>query len=290
VFPLYYQSTDDDIRTIRVLWPFITYSNSPGRFSVKVWPLFGKDAIRSDYFNWYLLWPFFQRVEKYPGTEQAHVYTASPFPLYISQQTAYSCTTDILWPLFTYYHHYATGHHRYSLRPIFTYGTGGGIDEISILSLYSYKKDGRKGTESGTGKGYVSVGEDDVFTERKYMLISTIQKRYRKGCMVYARYRFWPFAEYTWDREKGSHLKVPEIISLKNDFWDLNLGRFLRFVDLRETPITRELSLLFGLSGRTEVKACPHIPPPPESGDDNWTELITGSFGKREHVVQRRRP
>ncbi len=281
MFPLYYQSIEDENRTIRLLWPLITYANSPGRVSIKMWPLFGKDAIRRDYFNWYLLWPLFQRVEKYPGTEQAQAYTALPFPLYVRQETAYSCSTDILWPLITYYHHYASGHQRFSFRPLFTYGTGGGIDEISILYLYSYKRDQRKGTETGTGYGYVSVGEDDVFTEQKYMLISTIQKRYRKGCMVFARYRFWPLAEYTWDLERGSHLKVPEIISLKNDFWDLNLGRFLRFVDLRDTPITRELSLLFGLSGRTEVKACPHIPLPPRPGDDNWSELITGAFGKR---------
>ena len=281
LFPLYYQSTDDDIRTIRLLWPLITYSNSPGRFSMKIWPLFGKDAVRQDYFNWYLLWPFFQRVEKYPRTDQAYTYTALPFPLYMKQETAYSCSLDFIWPLITYYHHYATGHQRFTFRPLFTYGTGGGIDEISILYLYSYKRDRRKGIESGTGRGYVSVGEDDVFTEQKYMMISTIQKRYRKGCLIFARYRFWPVAEYTWDLEKGSHLKVPEIISLKNDFWDLNLGRFLRFVDLRDTPITRELSLLFGLSGHTEVKTWPHIPPPPKPGDDNWSELILGAFGKR---------
>lgn len=281
MFPLYYESHDDDVETIRLLWPFITYADSPGRSSFKVWPLFGKDAIRQDYFNWYVLWPFFQKTVKYPGTEQAAAYCALPFPLYVHQETAYSSTTDIIWPLITYYHHYPTGHQRYSFRPFLTYGTGGGVEELSIFFFYSSKKDRRKGTETGTGSGYVSVGDDDIFTERKFLLINTIQKRYRKGFLVYSRYRFWPFAEYTWDLEKGSHFKFPEVISLKNDWWDLNLGRLLRFVDFRDTPITRELNLLFGLSGRTDIKKFPHISRPPKPGEDNWTELITGAFGKR---------
>jgi hypothetical protein len=74
---------------------------------------------------------------------------------------------------------------------------------------------------------------------------------------------------------------MPEIIPLTNDFWDQNLGRLLRFVDLRETPITRELSMLFGFSKRTELKAPPYISRPPKPGDDDWSELILGSFGKR---------
>ncbi|MBM3298759.1 MAG: hypothetical protein FJY85_02250, partial [Deltaproteobacteria bacterium] len=41
LFPLYYESTYDDSRTIRVLWPIFTYANSPGRSSLKVWPLIG---------------------------------------------------------------------------------------------------------------------------------------------------------------------------------------------------------------------------------------------------------
>jgi len=281
LFPLYYESQDEDALTRRFLWPIVTYANSPGRFAVKVWPIIGKDAIRDEYFNSFLLWPLFQKIDKHPGTRQAYSYRALPFPLFVQQSTPVDSTTDILWPIFSYYKHYPTGHRRYSFRPLFTYGTGGGIEELSILFLYSSKKDLRKGTESGTGDGYVSVGSDDVFTEKKFMLISTIQKRYRKGMLVYSRYRFWPFAEYTWDLEKGSHLKVPEIISLKSDWWDLNLGRLLRFVDLRETPITREISLLFGLSGRTEIKKCPHIPCPPKPGEDGWSELITGAFAKR---------
>lgn len=281
LFPLYYESTDDDAHTIRLLWPLITYARSPGRNAYKVWPLFGKDAIRNDYYNCFFLWPFFQRVDKYPGTEQASSYTALPFPLYMRQDDRVSTSTDLLWPLFTYYHHYPSGHTRYSLRPFFTYGTGGGIEELSILFVYSSKKDRNKGISSGSNDGYISVGDGEVFTERKFFMISTIQKRYRKGGLVFSRYRPWPFAEYTWDLDKGSHLKIPEIIPVKNDWWDLNLGYLLRFVDLRDTPITRELSVLFGLSHRTELKTHPHIAFPPKPGDDTWTELISGSFGKR---------
>ncbi len=281
LFPLYYETTDDDARTIRVLPPIVTYANSPGRSAFKVWPLFGKDAIRNDYYNVFVLWPFFQRIDKYPGTEQASRYTALPFPLYMRQETFYSSSTDLLWPLISFYHHYRSGHRRYSVRPFVTYGTGGGIEELSLFFLYSYKKDYNKGISSTNSDGYVDVGDDEVFTERKMLFVSSIQKRFRKGCLVYAKYKFWPFAEYTWDLAKGSHLKVPEIISLKSDFWDLNLGRFLRFVDFRDTPITRELSLLFGFTGRTEVKTHPHIPLPPRPGDDGWAELMLGSFGKR---------
>ncbi|MFH0821705.1 MAG: hypothetical protein V2B18_03065 [Pseudomonadota bacterium] len=99
--------------------------------------------------------------------------------------------------------------------------------------------------------------------------------------MVYARYRFWPFAEYTWDVKKGSHFKFPEVVSLKSDFWDLNLGKLLRIIDFRDTPVTTELSALFGLTGRTEIKQVPHIPMPPKPGDDGWGELISGAFDKR---------
>jgi len=281
LFPLYYESTYDGVRTRRILWPLITYANSPGRFSAKLWPLVGRDVIGRDYDNWFFLWPFFQKIDKYPGTRQAESYYGLPFPLFVQRRTVYDCNIDIIWPIFSYYHHYKTGHHRYSFRPLFKYGTGGGIEEISLLGLYSHKVNHRKGTISGTGHGYVSVGSDDIFTEEKFLLVSTIQKRFRKGCLVFARYRFWPFAEYTWDIAKGSHLKVPDFIGLRNDWWDLNLGRLLRFVDFRDTPITRELSMLFGFSQYTEVKTHPHIEPPPEPGEDDWSELILGAFGKQ---------
>ncbi|HMK33888.1 MAG TPA: hypothetical protein VK463_02395 [Desulfomonilaceae bacterium] len=281
LFPLYYESTVDDARTRRFLWPIITYADSPGRQAFKVWPLFGADTVKNEYQTFYLAWPFFQVTDRHMGTEQASSYRALPFPLYVRQDTNYSTTTELLWPLITYYHHYASGFKRYSVRPLFSYGSGGGIEEFSLLYLYSYKKDRNKGTTTGSNSGYISVDGDDVFTERSFLMVSKIQKRYRKGGLVFAMYRFWPFAEYVWDIEKGSHLKFPEIIPLRNDWWDINLGRLLRFVDFRETPITRELSLLFGLSNKTEIKPQAGIPRPPRPGDDNWTELITGSFGKR---------
>jgi hypothetical protein len=52
-------------------------------------------------------------------------------------------------------------------------------------------------------------------------------------------------------------------------------------VDFRDTPITSESSILFGLRQKTEIKQYPFISCPPKPGDDNWSELITGSFGKR---------
>jgi hypothetical protein len=279
LFPLYYESSDDDAKTIRLLWPIITYADSPGRSSFQVWPLLGTDRVRNDYHNRYFLWPLFQAIDKHPGTEQASSYRALLFPVFSWQEDCYSSSTSLLWPLLNYYHHHRSGHRRYSLRPLFTYGTGGGIEEINILYLYSSKKDYRKGTSSVDG--YVSVADDEVSTERRFLFMSSIKKRFRKGLLVYAKYKFWPLAEYTWDLDKGSYFKFPEIIPLKNDWWDLNLGYLLRLVDLRETPITREVSLLFGLSRRTDVKVVPHIPKPPRSGEDNWSELITGSFGKR---------
>ncbi len=281
LFPLYYESTDDDARTMRLLWPFITYADSPGRKALKVWPFFGRDQIRNEYFSRYVLWPLFQNVEKHPGTEQATSFKALPFPLYMNTKTCYDSSTDIVWPFFNYYRHRG-GHTRYTLWPFFKYGSGGGIEQLNLLYLYSYKKDLHKGTtDSGNTKGYVSVEDDEVYTERKFLMVSTIQKRYRKGCLVFSRYRFWPFAEYTWDLQKGSHLKIPEIIPLKNDWFDLNLGRLLRFVDFRDTPITREFSYLFGLRKKTQLKTFSHIPPAPKPGEDDWAELISGAFGNR---------
>ncbi|MDD3473223.1 MAG: hypothetical protein PHS86_10595, partial [Syntrophaceae bacterium] len=122
--------------------------------------------------------------------------------------------------------------------------------------------------------------QDEVMTEQRFLFFSRIQKRYRKGHLVYAKYRFWPFAEYSWDLEKGSYLKVPEIIPVRNDWWDLNLGRFLRLIDWRDTPVTTEVSLLFGLSRKNELKQRPHINKPPKPGNDDWSELISGAFGQ----------
>lgn len=279
LFPLYYESEDDGARTQRILWPIMTYANDQCRSTLKVWPLFGRDRIRNDYNNMFLLWPFFQIIDKYMGQEQRSSLKALPFPLYLSRETNYDYNLDLLWPLFSYYKHYASGHQRYSFRPFFSYGYGGGVEEFSFL-IYSSKKDRNSGKSSKSTDGYISLGTDEVVTEQKFMFMSAIQKRYRKGLLVYTKYRFWPFAEYIWDLDKGSHWKIPEIIPVKNDWWDLNLGRFLRIVDLRDTPITRELSYLFGLGRKNEVKNHLNIPAPPKSGDDNWSELIMGSFRK----------
>ena len=208
LFPLYYESEDDGAKTYRFLWPLITYANDQHRSTLKVWPLFGRDHIRNDYNNRFLLWPFFQITDKYMGQEQWTSLKALPFPLYVCNQTNYDYSLDLLWPLFTYYKHYASGHQRYSLRPFFTYGYGGGVEEFSIL-FYSSKKDMRSGTSSSSTDDYISLATDEIVTERKFFFMSAIQKHYRKGLLVYAKYRFWPFAEYTWDADKGSHWKVP---------------------------------------------------------------------------------
>ncbi|MFH0821706.1 MAG: hypothetical protein V2B18_03070 [Pseudomonadota bacterium] len=164
LFPLYYESVEDNIKTTRIMWPFITYANDPGRHSIKVWPLAGRDAIRNEYFNWYVLWPFFQHTLKHPGTEQWEKHTSSPFPLYINKENAYSTSTSILWPFLDYYHHYATGYKSYKFRGLFKYGSGGGITDIDIFYFYSYKRDERKGTEAAPG--FVHVSGDEVFTEK----------------------------------------------------------------------------------------------------------------------------
>ena len=281
LFPLYYESTDDGIRTMRFLWPFITYANNPGRQSFKIWPIYGKDAIKNEYFNEFALWPLFQKTEKHPGTAQAETYIACPFPLYSRQQSPYYTTTNILWPLISYSFQYKTGHQTYQFRPFFKYGTGGGVEEYNILYLYSYKKDCRTGKVEKSTDPKVIIGDDEVFTERNFFYISTIQKRYRKGCLVHSRYRFWPFADYQWDAAKGTHLKFPAVVTLRNDFFDLNLGKLFRIIDLRETPFTRELSVLFGLHQETQFKKVPHLPYPPKPGEDSFTELLTGSFGNR---------
>jgi hypothetical protein len=283
LFPLYYESNYDQEHTIRILWPLVTYAKSPGRNAFKVWPLYGKDLVTNRYANTFFLWPFFQQIDKYPGTEQHYSYTAAPFPLYMRTETKCATTTDFLWPFISYYKD-ARGHRKYSVRPIFSYGTGGGIEELNIFYVYTSKKDRRKGTsESSTESsgGYISVGDDEVFTEKKFLMMSSIQKRYSKGCLVYAKYKFWPFAEYSWDLNKGTHLKVPELTGIKNDWWDLNWGRLLSLIDIRDTPITREISYLFGLSQETKFKAIPYVQHPPKPGDDSWSELLAGSFGQR---------
>lgn len=280
LFPLYYRSRDDDAVTNRILWPIITYADSPGRSALKVYPIAGRDRVRNDYYHWFFLWPFFQHTTRYPGTEQEDSWTALAFPVFQKFETPYSRSYKFFWPLISYYEHFE-GHKVFRFRPFFAYGTGGGVEEINIMYLYSKRTEVNDGGETSGADGYVSVLGDEVFTERKFLMMSSIQKRYRQGRLVFSRYRFWPFAEYTWDVESGSRLKVPEIIPVKADFWDVNLGRYLRFIDFRQTPITDELSLLFGLSRRTEIKDHPRIPSPPEPGDDDWTELISGSFGKR---------
>jgi hypothetical protein len=244
-----------------------------------VWPIAGYDDIKiQNYKNKFLLWPFLQSTERFMGTPEFETYKATPFPLYIRKDTAFSYQVDLLWPFVSYYEHYKSGFKRYTFRPFFTYGTGGGREELSIFYLYSSSSDRDSGTSSSSG--YVSIVGDEVVTESKFLLINKIRKRFKKGQLVYARYRFWPFAEYTWDLEKGTHFKFPEIIPLNSDWWDINLGHYLRFVDIRDTPFVREISMLFGLSKKTEVKNYPTVAKPPKPGDDGWSELIMGSFGK----------
>ncbi len=90
MFPLYYESSDDNALTKRILWPFITWARSPGRQTTKIWPIAGTDHIRNDYHNWFVAWPFFQVTERYPGTDQMSSYKALPFPLYVKEETKYA--------------------------------------------------------------------------------------------------------------------------------------------------------------------------------------------------------
>jgi len=76
-------------------------------------------------------------------------------------------------------------------------------------------------------------------------------------------------------------LKLPEIIPSTDQWWDLNMGRLLRIVDVRDTPISREISLFFGLRQKTELKQSAYIDAPPIPGDDDWKELVIGAFGRQ---------
>lgn len=281
LFPLYYQSSEDDILTHRFLWPIVTYADSPGRQAFKVWPLIGTDSIHNDYFNKFALWPLFQKIDKYPGTRQAYSYVAAPFPVYVNECTPHDKSTSLLWPFLNYYQH-KSGFTRYSLWPFVKYGSGGGREEVNLFYIYNYKKDLRTGEkESGRSKGHIAIGDDEVFTERKFALVNSIQKRYRKGELIYTKYKFWPFGEYSWDKRKGTHLKIPAVLTFKNDWFNLNLGSLLNIIDIRETPITRETSFLFGLSRNSYEKQVPNIPPPPSPGSDNIEEMILGAFGEK---------
>ncbi len=160
--------------------------------------------------------------------------------------------------------------------PFIKYGSGGGLEELNLFYLYSYKKDWRRGTTSTSSDARLQVDGESVYTEQKFLyFISTIQKQYRKGLLVYGSIASsGRLREYVWDLEKGSHLKMPEIIPLTSDFWDQKSRASVAIRRFARDPHNAGTEHAFSVSARDRTQSSPLHSPATEPENDDWSELI----------------
>lgn len=102
LFPLYAESSINDVHTTTVLWPIGSKTTGPRVERFRVWPLYGTSVLKNEYRKKFVLWPIYNSVE--------YTNTRNPgggfilFPVYGRVATEKALNQWFLPPFFRFAH------------------------------------------------------------------------------------------------------------------------------------------------------------------------------------------
>ncbi len=204
LFPLYADTREGDFRARHLLWPFIRYGKGGGRSSFRIWPLVGWKEKEGWYKKFFVLWPFFARVQTLLGTE--HPTDSWYFlPFYARQQTAFGKIHYFLYPFFSYQRHERPGHRfrEWTLPwPFVRITRGDKVWKTEIWPLWGRRKKPKYANQFVLYPVYRSLvyGEPRKRTHRRYILPfywSWSLRDEERNELIGKRVKGWPLFDYT---------------------------------------------------------------------------------------------
>lgn len=148
LFPFYADTQKGEHRAWHFLWPFVKWSKGGGKSAFRIWPFVGWKQKENRYRKFFLLWPFFARVQNRLGSERP---TDSWFflPFYGRQQTPFGKVRYYLYPFFSYQRNERPGNRFREWRipwPLLTIARGDRIRQTEVWPFWGRKR--RVGTRS----------------------------------------------------------------------------------------------------------------------------------------------
>ena len=270
LFPLYMQSSVNEVETHDVLWPFVSWTRGDKISRTRVFPFYGESSLEDAWKKRFVMWPIWTSVRYDYEEEKGGGFIL--FPIYGQIQTPRQSTRMVLPPLFRWSR--SDEVHEVNCPWPFVQYSSGRVEKLYLWPLW-----GRR--ESGN--------------ERSSFLIWPIGwKRTRQnGDEVYKSLRIVPFVHYESETDHGVPPDVaasdtdaasdvsfdPDVKSRYFKLWPLMDYRreddALRFRTLalwpakHTAPVERNIAPLWTLYSHTRV------------GDESEHDVLWGLFRRR---------
>ena len=205
LFPLYADAREGEHRSWHFLWPFFQYGKGGGKTSFRVFPFVSWKKKENWYKKFYVLWPFFGRVQQWLGTEHP-TDTWLFLPFYGRQQTPFGKIDYFLYPFFSYQRNENPGNRFREWQlpwPFFSMIRGDNFRKTYFLPFWgelTHKDRYHKDFALYPIYWFFAFGTRETIITRRYVLPFYWDRRVmdHSGRDIRKRFKVWPFI----DREK----------------------------------------------------------------------------------------
>lgn len=251
LFPLYWHSELNDLRTDHFLWPFISRTTGDDLYRFRVFPFYARSEKKGVGEHRSILWPFWSTVRyDRPGARGSGYML---FPFYGHAKTECSETWMFLPPFFRHSTGKAGTENIY-LWPFIQTRTSKEEDKLYVWPLY-----GRRTTERENRRFWLwpliwnrTETRSDRFVNRVSVFPvfhSENTRLKKKDEPVVDRYvSIWPLGSYERIREDYKRVRFPDLWPFRNTApIERNLTPWWTFYKYERTPVGRENEFLWGL-------------------------------------------
>jgi hypothetical protein len=96
LWPFYVRQKKDDVQSVSILWPFISFTKFEGGGGFKFWPFYGHAEKKDSYYKTFILWPFYNR--QHVKLEKGGTYDITLIPLFYVKEDSPAGSSRGAWP------------------------------------------------------------------------------------------------------------------------------------------------------------------------------------------------
>jgi hypothetical protein len=289
LWPLYSESTSEEVRTRNWLWPFFSLIEGERKKGYRFWPIYGQKEEVGVSQSEFFFWPIFIKQRKGLNTDDP-MEEKIIFPFYVSKESKRFESKTYMWPLFSHARDRLTRFEQWDLPwPFFQSLKGENLKGIKIFPLYGYKV--QEGVMKRTFILYplYQLEENQVreMHERATRILLLIRIRTEEGDQGVEKersFRIWPLFEYEREETGHTELSFPYLFPFKDEGFERNLFPLLRIFHWEKDPKGNiSANLLWGLYRKkmreeTEFWEVAHLIRMKREGRVKTLSLLKGLF------------
>ena len=252
LFPLYWHSELNDLRTDHWLWPFISRTTGDDLYRFRVFPFYGRSEKKGEGESKYILWPFWTstRLDR-PGMRGSGFML---FPLYGHAKTEVEETWMFVPPFFRHTVG-KKGTHNIYLWPFIQTATSKKEDKVYVWPLYGRRTRPDENRQFWLWpfiwKRHEIVPPADINRFRVFpFFYSEYERPIKHPDKVVDRYvSVWPLMSYKRTRDDGKRVRVVDLWPFRDTApIERNLSPLWTLYRYERTPRGRENELLWGVA------------------------------------------